>query len=128
MRIALDTNAYTAMISGDAAITTLIEQADAVAMPFVVLAELRAGFRVGSRGKQNEQILQRFLGLPAVEELYPDGQTTRTFADLYAQLRKQGTPIPQNDLWLAALAVQHDLTLLSRDRHFGHLPQIARVP
>jgi predicted nucleic acid-binding protein len=127
VNLAIDTNAYTAMAAGDQSMTVVIEGADIVYVPFVVLAELRAGFRAGSRGRRNEQVLQQFLSLPDVNELYPDAQTTRVFADVYSQLRKQGTPIPQNDLWIASLVIQHDLTLLSRDRHFDHLPQIARV-
>jgi tRNA(fMet)-specific endonuclease VapC len=55
------------------------------------------------------------------------GQSTHHFARLFLQLRRQGTPIPTNDLWIAALAVQHDLALFSRDGHFEHLPQLARA-
>ncbi|NQU40860.1 MAG: PIN domain-containing protein [Lentisphaerae bacterium] len=57
----------------------------------------------------------------------PDEQTTFHYGRLYAQLRSQGTPVPTNDLWIAALVVQHRLTLLTRDDHFKHLPQISRV-
>ena len=59
--------------------------------------------------------------------IYADDTTTRTYARLYRQLRSQGTPIPINDLWIAALVVEHNLTLCSRDRHFDHLPQIEIV-
>ncbi len=127
MRVALDANRYTDLCQGDLALAGLLEDADEVFVPFAVLAELRAGFAVGSRGRENEQILQRFLRKPGVEALYPDGTTTRTYARLYRQLRHQGTPIPINDLWIAALVVEHNLTLCSRDRHFDHLPQIEIV-
>ncbi len=93
-------------------------------MPFAVLAELRAGFACGTRGPENEQVLQLFLRKPSVEVLFPGEMTTRAYASLYRQLRRQGTPIPINDLWIAALVVEHHLVLFSRDRHFRHLPQL----
>ena len=96
-------------------------------MPFITLAELRAGFLCGARGRQNERTLVSFLNAPRVAVLYPDEQTTHHYAALFRQLRQQGTPIPTNDLWIAALVVQHDLLLYARDRHFDHLPQISRV-
>ena len=127
MRVALDANRYTDLCRGDREVARVLEDADEVLVPFVVLAELRAGFAVGSLGRENEQVLQRFLRKPGVEVLYPDDTTTRTYARLYLQLRRQGTPIKNNGLWIAALVVEHNLALCSRDRHFGHLPQIEIV-
>lgn len=68
-----------------------------------------------------------FLNSPRVEILFADEQTTHHYARLFYQLRKQGTPIPTNDIWIAALVVQHDLVLCARDHHFEHLPQLPRV-
>ncbi len=127
MRVALDANRYTDLCRGDLAVAHLLEEAEEVFLPFAVLAELRAGFAAGSRGRENEQVLQRFLRKPGVEVLYPEDTTTQTYARLYRQLRHQGTPIPINDLWIAALVVEHNLALCSRDRHFEHLPQIEIV-
>lgn len=93
----------------------------------MVLAELRAGFAVGSQSTANEDVLQRFLGKPGVEVLYPGEETTRAYANLYRQLRRQGTPIPIDDLWMAALVVEHNLALCSRDQHFDTLPHLAIV-
>ncbi len=59
--------------------------------------------------------------------LFPTRETSEYYARLFAQLRKAGTPIPTNDLWIASLAVQHELTLLSRDDHFDKLPQLLRA-
>ena len=72
-------------------------------------------------------MLRLFLLKSGVHVLYPDEQTTHQYARLFRQLRTQGTPIPTNDLWTGALAVQHGLHLFARDRHFDHLPQIPRV-
>lgn len=124
MRLALDTNRYTDVCRAVPDVVTLVEQADGVLLPFVVLAELRGGFALGRRGAENERILRRFLMKPGVEVLYADDQTTYHYAAVFRQLRRQGTPIPTNDLWIAALVLQHDLVLCARDRHFNHLPQI----
>ncbi len=127
MRVALDSNRYRDLCQGDRDVARILEEADEVFVPFTVLAELRAGFALGTMGRENEQVLQRFLRKPGVEVLFPGDTTTRTYARLYRQLRRQGTPIPINDLWIAALVVEHNLGLCSRDRHFDHLPQIEIV-
>ena len=93
-------------------------------MPFVVLGELRAGFAHGRRPADNERTLRRFLLTEGVRVLFADDQTTHHYAAVFSQLRKQGTPIPTNDMWLAALVLQHNLVLHARDKHFAHLPQI----
>ena len=96
-------------------------------LPFVVIAELRAGFAHGRRQADNERILRRFLLKPGVGVVFADDQTTHHYAAVFKQLRRQGTPIPTNDMWLAALTLQHNLVLHARDRHFDHLPQLVRV-
>ena len=127
MRLALDTNRYRDLCDGVPDVVGHIEQAEAVYVPFIVLAELRAGFALGSRGRENERALRRFSNKPGVEMLYATDATTRCYANLFRQLRVQGTPIPTNDLWIAALVVEHDLFLCSRDPHFAHLPQLSVV-
>ena len=127
MKIALDTNRYVDLCKGVDETLTLLEEADAVLMPFVVLGELRAGFAHGRRLLENERVLRRFLLKDGVSVLFADDQTTYHYAAVFKQLRKQGTPIPTNDMWLAALVLQHNLALHARDAHFDHLPQIVRV-
>lgn len=124
MRLALDTNRYVDMCKGVAETIALLEQAELIALPFVVLGELRAGFAHGRRPADNERILRRFLLTEGVRVLFADDQTTHHYAAVFSQLRKQGTPIPTNDMWLAALVLQHNLVLHARDKHFAHLPQI----
>lgn len=127
MKIALDTNRYIDFCKGDERAVQVIRSAESIFLPFVIMAELRAGFRCGSRGEENEKNLVHFLNSPRVETLFADDQTTHHYARLFFQLRKQGTPIPTNDLWIAALVSQHNLILFDRDQHFDHLPQMARV-
>ena len=126
MRVAVDTNAYGAAGRGAEGAVAVLRRAEEIRLPYVVLAELRAGFACGTKAKKNAAVLTRFLGRPRVRVLWADDATTHHFANLFRQLRQQGTPIPSNDLWIAALCVQHDLTLASRDAHFEHLPQIPR--
>lgn len=127
MRLALDTNRYTDLCRGDVSVVETVEFADEVWFPFIVLGELRAGFAVGNQGPRNESALRRFLLKPGVRVLYADEQTTHHYAVVYRQLRKQGTPIPTNDMWIAALVLQHSLVLFARDTHFDALPQLTRV-
>lgn len=127
MKLALDTNRYTDLCRGVASVVKTVELADEVWLPFIVAGELRAGFAVGTQGPHNEAILRRFLLKSGVDVLYADEQTTHHYAAIYRQLRKQGTPIPTNDMWIAALVLQHSLSLCARDAHFDVLPQLTRV-
>lgn len=127
MRIALDTNRYVDLCKGVIETAELVAVAEAVFLPFVVLAELRAGFALSRRGVENERVLRRFLLKDGVDVLYADEQTTHHYASVFRQLRRQGTPIPTNDIWIGALVLQHNLALHVRDRHFDHLPQIVRA-
>lgn len=127
MRLALDTNRYTDLCRGETSVVETVELADEVWLPFIVLGELRAGFAVGTHGPRNEAVLRRFLMKRGVAVLYADEQTTHHYATVYRQLRKQGTPIPTNDMWIAALVLQHSLALYERDAHFDALPQLTRV-
>jgi tRNA(fMet)-specific endonuclease VapC len=112
------------MCRGDQGLVRLISLASEVFLPFVVVGELRAGFGVGVHTRANERILQRFLAKPGTDVLLATEATTHHYANLYRQLRKQGTPIPTNNLWIAALTVEHDLALVTRDEHFAHMPQL----
>ena len=127
MRVALDTNAYRAAAEGEAKTVEVLQRAEEVCLPFVALGELRAGFAAGTQGRKNESRLTEFLNSPRVSILYADEQTTHHYASLFAELRRQGTPIPTNDLWIAALVVQHDLLLLTGDAHFSKISRIVRL-
>ncbi len=127
MRVALDTNRYVDLCRGAEETAQLVSEAEAVFLPFVVVAELRAGFALGRRPADNERVLRRFLLKDGVEQLFADDQTSFHYASVFRQLRTQGTPIPTNDIWVAALVLQHNLVLHARDRHFDHLPQIVRA-
>lgn len=127
MRLALDTNSYSDLCRGVPQIVGRCESAESIFLPLVVVGELRAGFAEGQHGTENERVLQQFLIQPGVDILLPDEETTFHYGAVYRQLRSQGTPIPTNDMWIAALVLQHGLVLLHRDRHFDHLAQLATI-
>ncbi len=122
----MDTQAYSDFCRGSERIKESVQLADRVILLLIVLAELRAGFQAGSHGRENERVLGRFLASRRVEVISPDSETTHHYARLFLQLRTQGTPIPTNDLWIAALVQQHNLVLESDDNHFDCLPQLSR--
>jgi tRNA(fMet)-specific endonuclease VapC len=127
MKLALDTNAYRLVMDGEAAAVRLARTAERVLLPVPVLAELRFGFLNGTKGRENEAHLLRFLDRPRVEVLRCDEETTVRYAELKLQLKKQGTPIPINDVWIAALVLQHQATLFTTDSDFERIPQLPRV-
>ena len=127
MKLALDTNRYVDLMLPISEVVQKVEAATEVILPFAVLAELSAGFINGTRRAHNERILSAFLARPFVHPLYPDERTVAAYAAISAELHLRGRMIPQNDIWIAALCVQHGLTLYTRDRHFDQLPQLAKA-
>ena len=127
MKLALDTNRYIDLVASIEPTVRLVRRADAVFLPFIVLGELRGGILCGNRVEENKTTLAHFLSSPRVSVLYADEETTHYYGRYFAQLKKQGTLIPTNDIWIAALVSQHNLLLHSRDSHFDHLPQLARI-
>ena len=127
MKVALDTNRYRDFCAGVPEVLSQIQRCEHVYMPLPVICELRAGFACGTLARKNEAVLTRFLNERRVSVLCMDASTSFWYARLYRQLREQGTPIPTNDLWIAALVEQHTLLLYTRDQHFQQLPQLALI-
>jgi predicted nucleic acid-binding protein len=122
VRLAVDTNAYRAFTDGEAFFVEAVRHAKVLAIPVVVLGELRAGFRHGTRQAENEGTLGKVLAVKRVEVLHIAETTTRYYADVWSDLRKRGRPIPTNDIWISALCIENDFTLLTRDAHFTSIP------
>jgi predicted nucleic acid-binding protein len=127
VRVALDTNRLTDLFQGDAALAERLGLCDEVWIPLVVLAEIKAGFLGGTERHRNEILLRKLLSKTTVGVLLPDRETAEHYARLFVQLKRAGTPVPDNDLWIAALALQHDLLLITRDKHFESIPQLLRA-
>lgn len=119
--ILIDTNAYTAFMLGDAAVVEVVAHAERICLNSIVLGELLGGFAAGTREAKNRTELARFLNSPRVEVVPVTAQTADSYALVYSSLRRKGQPIPTNDLWIAASALEHGAALLTRDTHFGQI-------
>lgn len=124
---ALDTNAFSLLLRGDAQVAELVTTAEAVAMPVVVVAELRAGFLHGGKSDIYGPVLDDFLADARVGVLQVTDETVQFYAELYAYVRAHGKQFSNNDLWIAALCLQYNYPLLSYDKDFDALPQLRRV-
>ena len=127
MRIAIDSNRLSDFRKGDPRAVQVVREASTIFVPLVVVAEQRAGFLLGSRRLENEKLWTRFVANPRVSILCPDEVTAHFYAELYFELRKKGKPIPTNDIWIAALVLQHDLVLFDRDSDFDSIPRLTRI-
>ena len=123
-RVALDTNRLTDLFQGDIQLADWLGSCEEVWVPLFVLGEIKAGFQGGTRHSRNELLLNELLAKPTVQVLLPGRQTAERYAQLFVQLKRAGTPIPDNNLWIAALALEHSLVLITRDKHFQHIPQL----
>jgi predicted nucleic acid-binding protein len=123
-RILLDTSAYSAFMLGHPEAKGALQRADEITLTPVVLGELLAGFIRGKWRKKNEGELRAFLSSPRVQVIDIDEDTAHRYAVILNALWKAGTPIPTNDVWIAASAMQHGLRLLTRDAHYRQVPQI----
>ena len=124
MRLALDTNAYADWLKG-LHWKDEINQASEVYISTVVLGELAYGFACGSIEKDNLRFLETVLASDRVKVCEVTQETGKYFAILKRHLRINGTPIPDNDIWIAASSLEHQTTLLTRDKHFDQLPQLS---
>jgi tRNA(fMet)-specific endonuclease VapC len=127
VRVALDTNRLTDLFRGDIKLAERLGVCDEVWIPLTVLGEIKAGFYGGVQREGNEILLQQLLAKTNAALLMPGRETAEHYARLFVQLKRAGTPIPDNDLWIAALALEHDLVLITRDRHFESVPQLPRA-
>lgn len=127
MNLLIDTSAYSALQKGSLPIKKILENADQIYIPTIVIAELKAGFAFGSKKTVNESLLDKFTSDPAVSVVNIDETTPDIFAEVYAQLRNKGRAIGQNDLWIASLALQYQLPLLTLDAGFASIKQLELV-
>lgn len=125
MKVLLDTNAYTALFRGHEGVAEHVRRADQLLLSAVVAGELLFGFRNGSRYEANRRELDEFLSSPYVELLPVTFVTADRFGRIAAALRRKGRPIPTNDIWIAAHAMESGAELLSFDEHFEQVDGLA---
>lgn len=124
MKICLDTSAYSHFRRGDETVVDIIDRASWIGVPTVVLGELRAGFACGRRRRDNERALAAFLRHSVVRVLDVDDGASQLYGEIVAALRHAGTPLPANDIWIAAVAAFSGANVITFDAHFN---AIARV-
>jgi tRNA(fMet)-specific endonuclease VapC len=119
MRLLLDTSAYSCFMRGHQEVQEALQSADSIAVNPIVLGELHAGFHQGRHADKNRDLLKQFLASPRVYVVAIDHETAERYAVIL-----NGWPIPTNDLWIAATAMQYGLTVLTTDAHFKHVAQV----
>ena len=123
-RVLIDTTAYAAFKRGEARTLEIFRHAPEIALSATVMGELLAGFAIGSHAAKNRRELAEFLHSPRVRQLAVDAETAEHYAVLFAGLRKKGRPVPTNDLWIAASAMQHGYAVFSFDKHFAEMENL----
>jgi predicted nucleic acid-binding protein len=124
MEIVVDTSAYSNFYRDADVLDGYFVATNILHIPILVIGELKAGFSLGSKRLENESNLQRFLDMPNVAIMNISLDTTSRFGNLYAELRRLGIPIGTNDMWIAALALEHNLPLLTCDTDFSRVPDL----
>ena len=125
-RLLVDTSVVVDLLEGDEAVALILAHYTPVYIPVVVLAELLSGARRSQRAAENMERIAAFTRSNRVVTC--TASTASHYADISNELRARGRPIPQNDMWIAAVARQHGLPVASRDDHFDQVPALLRVP
>ncbi len=127
MRLVLDTSAYSHLRANHAEVIDRVAAAEVVYLPTTVLGELEAAFRLGRRAADNRLKLEEVLDEEFVEVLTITADVARRYGELFAELKRAGTPIPVNDIWIAAATIQAGAHLLTFDRDFDRIPRLDRT-
>jgi tRNA(fMet)-specific endonuclease VapC len=123
-RLILDTSAYSRLRHGHETVLDLVANCQLVSIPMIVLGELEAGYELGARPRENRAVLGEFLDEPYVSVLPVTRAVTRRYGQVFAQLRRAGTPIPINDVWIAATTLDSGGHLLTFDEDFSYVDSL----
>lgn len=123
-RIVLDTHVYAAYMQGDSRVLDAFGKAEQILISVVVMGELYAGFRAGSKYQENKTKLQQFLQKKSVAVLHITAETAEIFGRIKNQLRVAGTPIPLNDIWISAQAIETGSQMVTYDHYFSHVAEL----
>jgi predicted nucleic acid-binding protein len=128
VNVTLDTSAYSELGRAHKAISEVVRRSETIALSAIVLGELHSGFRAGNCYAENIALLAQFLSKPSVRVLNVTEETALRYAEIEVYLRKKGRPIPRNDVWIAAVALEHGLHLVTLDVHFREIPLLLIQP
>jgi tRNA(fMet)-specific endonuclease VapC len=126
--LCMDTNAYAALKRGNQQIQGLLESADEILIPTIVLGELYAGFAMGSRESANRRALSSFLHMTGVTVVPVSDRVAERYGALMKSLKAQGMPVHTNDVWIASIALETGARILSLDAHFSKIPAVITIP
>lgn len=118
----IDTNAYSHFLAGDKDIKSVLEESSKVFLSVVVIGELLIGYKSGSKEQKNRELLKTFINKPTVTVIHSNQETADIYSNIFLDLKNQGTPIPTNDIWIAAHAFETGSTLITYDKHFQNIP------
>ena len=123
----IDTNIYTYAFNGNTEVIRILQRAHKISICAITIGELLSGFKAGSKEKTNRAELEEFLDSPRVHLIGLDEDTAEFYSEIHTALEKKGKPIPTNDIWIAATALQHGLKLYTKDQHFKFVPGLVLV-
>ena len=128
-RYVLDTSAYSHFQRGEPRVVELIDSADWLGVPSIVLGELEVGFQLGmaQRLEANRSLLREFMDNTVVDELGLDYAVSQIYAEILVALRTAGTKVPTNDIWIAAIAARHGVSVLTYDGHFRAIQRVGSI-
>jgi tRNA(fMet)-specific endonuclease VapC len=123
----IDTNIYSYALNGNADVIKVLQRAQKIAICSISIGELLSGFKAGSKEKKNRAELEEFLDSPRLQLINIDEDTAEFYAEIQNGLKKKRRPIPTNDIWIAATALQHGFKLYTSDQHFKYVPGLMLV-
>ncbi len=126
-QILIDTNIYSKALRGDQSVIDTLRKQTEIGFSVISIGELLSGFKGGNKEAKNKSELEEFLDAPRVVIYSIDDDTAEFYSEVLHNLRTAGTPIPTNDIWIAAIAFQHGLKLFSTDTHFQQVKGLALV-
>jgi predicted nucleic acid-binding protein len=123
----IDTNIYTNAFNGNTEVIQILQRAQKISICAITIGELLSGFKAGSKENINRAELEEFLDSPRVQLIGIDEDTAEFYSEIQTALKKKGKPIPTNDIWIAAIALQHGLKLYTKDQHFKYVPGLVLI-
>ncbi len=123
----LDTNAYSAFKRGDKNVVEILQHVEVIVICPIVLGELYGGFESGNKAAKNREELHQFLNSPRVNVYPVTADTANIYANIYSRLKEKGKPIPTNDMWISAQALEHGCFICTFDKHFREIDGIVIV-
>ena len=123
----IDTNIYSYALNGNADVIKVLQRARKIAICSISIGELLSGFKAGSKEEKNRAELEEFLDSPRLQLINIDEDTAEFYAEIQNGLKKKGRPIPTNDIWIAATALEHGFKLYTNDQHFKYVPGLVLV-